>query len=113
MQLEGPDGFVGLTALGSTANPPEPLTVICDNQAHHVLMPYGSQPRITRRTVAGQDACLILPSDDQDPTLIGQPAGKLRTGRHVLYDYRATCPSWSYTILLRTGPKLRHHGSLL
>lgn len=69
LRLEGPDGFVGLSALGSTANPPDPLNVICDNQAHHKLLPYGTQPQVTTQIVADQQACLIMPSDDQDPVM--------------------------------------------
>ena len=67
LRLEGPDGYVGLGAAG--ANPPAPLGEFCQNQAHHKLLPYGTQPQVTELSVAGQPACLITPSDDQDPTM--------------------------------------------
>jgi hypothetical protein len=38
---------------------------VAASEAGHVLQPYGSQPIIERLQIQGQDARLILPSEDQ------------------------------------------------
>lgn len=69
LHLEGPDGFLSLNLWATPDESTGALRSLCDNQAHHKLLPYGSQPQITSLVVAGQEACLIMPSADQDPTM--------------------------------------------
>lgn len=69
-RYEGPDGFFQLSAI-STA---EPINEICHNEAFHQLLPYGSEPRIVHEQIQRQEACFILPSQDQPPEMRGQAA---------------------------------------
>lgn len=65
----GPDGFFQLSALSGAG---WTLDEVADNDAHHKLQPYGSQPRIERLLVQAREARLILPSADQPKEMAGQ-----------------------------------------
>jgi len=70
-RFAGPDGFFQLSALDR-----EGLTIdeVAHNEAHHKLMPYGSEPVVESLEVHGQQARLILPSADQPREMDGQAA---------------------------------------
>lgn len=63
------DGFFMMSASQSEGITFEAL---CAQEANHKLMPYGSKPRIQKLKIQGQQACLILPSQDQDKTMMNQ-----------------------------------------
>jgi hypothetical protein len=65
----GPDGFFQLSAISGAG---WTLDEIADSDAHHKLLPYGSEPRIERLLVQGREARLILPSADQPKDMAGQ-----------------------------------------
>ncbi|MEZ4503725.1 MAG: hypothetical protein R3C39_13950 [Dehalococcoidia bacterium] len=69
VQFDGPDGFVQVGDLG---NGGQGLDAAVDSIAHHVLMPYGSNPTLEPVVVDGVESVLIRPSDDQLPP--GTPA---------------------------------------
>jgi len=41
------------------------INEVCKDLAYHKLNPYGSQPKIESSQIQGQDACLVIPSEDQ------------------------------------------------
>jgi len=57
----GPDGYFILDAMGSGGAPIDQVTA---NQAHHHLLPFGTDPTIEPLEIQGQEARLILPSAD-------------------------------------------------
>jgi hypothetical protein len=61
-KLAGDDGFLILGAMGS---PGDAIEDVAASEAEHRLQPYGARPIIESLEVAGQEARLILPSDDQ------------------------------------------------
>ena len=63
------DGFFMMSAINS-----EEITfdALCAQEASHKLKPYGSNPRIKKLQIQGQEACLILPSKDQDEAMMNQ-----------------------------------------
>lgn len=63
-RYDGTDGFV----LWSVMNGGDSLDEAAQFDASHKLRPYGSRPSITPTEVQGQEARLILPSEDQDPS---------------------------------------------
>lgn len=67
---EGESGFFTVSAAGGE------LTIedVVQSEAGHVLKPYGSEPRIERVKVGGQEGVMILPSEDADPSMRGQAA---------------------------------------
>ncbi len=65
----GRDGFFLLGAGGSQE---ETIEEACEFAARHHLRPYGSHPQLERWRVRGQEACLMLPSDDQDKSMEDQ-----------------------------------------
>jgi TolB protein len=67
----GPDGFFELAAVNGGG---QSLAQVCDGEVHHVLQPYGTRPTVEYATVAGQEACWILPSPDQPADMNGQAA---------------------------------------
>ncbi|MFC3039468.1 LysM peptidoglycan-binding domain-containing protein [Virgibacillus xinjiangensis] len=69
-RFEGPDGFFQIGAILSESA----LEEVCRNEAYHPLEPYGSNPQIVATTHLGEDACIILPSDDQPPEMNQQAA---------------------------------------
>jgi len=65
----GLDGFFQLSAIaGAGAS----IDEVADNDAHHKLRPYGSEPTIEKLQVEGREARLILPSADQPGAMKGQ-----------------------------------------
>ncbi|SDI33913.1 TolB protein [Alteribacillus persepolensis] len=69
-RYKGPDGFFQIAAIAAE----DPLNAVCQNEAFHPLLPYGSNPRITHTIVQHQDACFIFPSADQPPEMADQAA---------------------------------------
>ena len=69
-RYEGQDGFFQISAIFSE----ESIHEICDNEAFHPLMPYGSSPRIIPTRIQNQEACMIFPSADQPPEMRSQAA---------------------------------------
>lgn len=70
-RLEGEDGFVALGAIDGCGRT---VDEVAQEEAGQRLHPYGSQPTIEAMQVAGRDARLILPSDDQPADMGGQAA---------------------------------------
>ena len=68
-RYEGTDGFFQISAYAGNT-----LEEVCQNEAHHVLNPYGSEPDIRQLKVGHQSACLILPSEDQPKEMANQAA---------------------------------------
>jgi len=64
------DGFF---LVGAVENPGS-IDEVAAGEAHHALLPYGSQPTVESLLVAGQEARLIWPSADQYPSMNGQAA---------------------------------------
>lgn len=69
-KYEGPDGFFQLSAVFSD----DSIDVVCQNEAHHPLNPYGTQPSIDQTQIQNQPACFIFPSQDQPPEMKDQAA---------------------------------------
>lgn len=69
IKLLGDDGFVRLAALGS----PYDLNKVAEDQAFHKLQPYGHSPVVEVITLQdGREARLIIPSEGQLDTLLGE-----------------------------------------
>ena len=62
VKLSGEDGFLALSAMG---NATATVDDVAAAEAGHKLQPYGSRPTIESLQIGGQEARLILPSDDQ------------------------------------------------
>lgn len=61
-RYEGEDGFFQISAYnGQNLG----IDEVADNEANHKLKPYGSKPQISKLVVQGQEARLIMPSEDQ------------------------------------------------
>lgn len=75
-RYEGGDGFFQLSAISG-----EGLTIdeVYKFEAYHKLQPYGSQPKIESLKIEGQEARLILPSDDQ--------AGEMKNQAGLILQY--------------------------
>ncbi|MCT8139922.1 LysM peptidoglycan-binding domain-containing protein [Anaerobacillus sp. CMMVII] len=69
-RYEGTDGFFQIAAINAG---PE-IDVVCQDEAFHQLLPYGTQPRIVHTMLQNQDACFIFPSADQPEGMKGQAA---------------------------------------
>jgi dienelactone hydrolase len=69
LKYAGPDGFFQLSAIDGAG---WTLDEVAQNEAHHKMQPYGSDPTIERLEVDGLEACLILPSADQPEAMNGQ-----------------------------------------
>jgi len=69
-RYEGIDGFFQVSAISNSAA----LEEVCNNEAHHKLKPYGSQPTIIKTTVDSRKACFIIPSADQPMEMRSQSA---------------------------------------
>jgi len=65
----GINGFFQITAMDSDS-----IDAAAAAEAEHKLQPYGSQPKIEALQVQGQEARLILPSDDQPTGMQHQAA---------------------------------------
>lgn len=73
-RLGGPDGFVQFNAANGPATPME----LCEQEAGHVLMPFGSDPRIEPLSVDGMDGCLIIPGGQGADAMGGQQEAVIR-----------------------------------
>jgi uncharacterized protein YceK len=62
---EGSDGFFELAAMDGAG---VAIDQAAEIDAHHVLKPFGANPSIETLEIAGQEARLIKPSDDQQQT---------------------------------------------
>jgi hypothetical protein len=61
-KYEGKDGFFQVSAAtGKELS----IDEVAKNEATHILEPFGSNPQITKLTIAGEEARLIMPSSDQ------------------------------------------------
>ncbi|WP_087973768.1 LysM peptidoglycan-binding domain-containing protein [Oceanobacillus rekensis] len=56
----GADGFFQVSAIAGDS-----LEDVCQGEAHHPLMPYGSKPQVIPTTIQNEAACFIFPSTDQ------------------------------------------------
>lgn len=74
------DGFFMMSAINSEGITFEAL---CAQEASHKLKPYGSNPRIKKLQIQGQQACLILPSQDQDKTMMNQAQLIVKAPREI------------------------------
>lgn len=70
-RYEGTDGFFGIAAGGTASTS---LDEITKTETSHILKPYGSKPYVQQIRIDGQDARLIMPSEDQDASMHGQAA---------------------------------------
>ena len=70
-RYEGPDGFFGISAGGTGSTTLGQMVQKEVGQASH---PYGKNPYIQKLTIDGQDAELVLPSEDQAASMHGQAA---------------------------------------
>ena len=77
-RYEGVDGFFQVGAVSG-----ENIDLVCQNEAFHKLMPYGSSPTVLRSTMQGQPSCLIFPYPDQPPEMRGQSAFIIRYPRPI------------------------------
>lgn len=68
--FEGDNGFFGVSSAGGDVS----LEEVTREAYDHPLLPYGKHPVLENLKVDGQPAKLIVPSDDQDPSLKGQAA---------------------------------------
>ncbi|WP_066054370.1 LysM peptidoglycan-binding domain-containing protein [Robertmurraya korlensis] len=69
-RYEGPDGFFQVSTILSE----ETIQNVCQNEAFHQLLPYGTKPLIIQTNIQTQEACYIFPSEDQPPEMKGQAA---------------------------------------
>ena len=72
LYFKGIDGFFGIDAIGAAG-----ILSVEDGArwlASSSLKPYGSKPEISTTTVDGEEAALVLPSDDQPPEKNGEAA---------------------------------------
>lgn len=67
-RYEGNNGFFQIAAISSPAS----IDMVCQNEAHHILLPYGSNPQISHTSIQNQEACFIYPSSDQPPEMNNQ-----------------------------------------
>ena len=69
-RYESSEGFFQVSAIFSEGG----IHEVCENEAFHQLMPYGSSPQIIPTQKEGQESCKILPSQDQPIEMGGQAA---------------------------------------
>ncbi|MBD1382498.1 LysM peptidoglycan-binding domain-containing protein [Metabacillus arenae] len=69
-RYEGVDGFFQISAISADEN----IQEVCQAEAFHQLMPYGSMPRIVNTQIQNQEACFIFPSADQPAEMRKQAA---------------------------------------
>jgi hypothetical protein len=65
----GSDGFFQLSAISGAG---AMIDQVAEDDAHHRLQPYGSEPTIESLRLQGREARLILPSADQPAAMKGQ-----------------------------------------
>ncbi|WP_310829140.1 hypothetical protein [Paenibacillus pedocola] len=78
-RYEGPDGFFQVSAISAGNR----IADVCNSEAFHPLMPYGSSPRIVMMMIQDQEACFIFPSADQPVEMNRQAALIVRYPRPV------------------------------
>lgn len=61
-RYEGNDGFFQISALDGEG---WSVDLAAKNEVNHILKPYGTKPSISKLVIQGQEARLIIPSDDQ------------------------------------------------
>jgi TolB protein len=71
-RFSGTDGFFEVSAEGSDGS--LDLEDVANIETSHVLSPYGKDPKVQTIKAGGKQASLILPSEDQDPSMRGQAA---------------------------------------
>lgn len=69
-RFEGDSGFFHVSAISSIGN----IEDVCKSEACHRLLPYGTTPSLHKMHHMGQDACIIIPSEDQSPDMKKQGA---------------------------------------
>jgi len=72
--IEKYDGKDGFFQVASISNPVLSIDKIAEEEGHNIAQPYGSSPTINKLKIQGQEARLILPSEDQSKELKGQSA---------------------------------------
>ncbi|MDD7795877.1 peptidase M56 [Clostridium sp. 'White wine YQ'] len=68
-KFEGKDGFFQISA--STGKDLS-IDEVAKNEATHILEPFGSNPKIIKITIDGEEARLIMPSSDQSKDFSNQ-----------------------------------------
>ncbi len=68
-RYEGEDGFFQISAYAGRSFKIDEIVQI---EVNHVLKPYGSNPKIIKLNIQGQEARLIMPSNDQHTELNNQ-----------------------------------------
>lgn len=68
-RYEGESGFFQIGAISGNE---QSIDYVAENDAYHKLSPYGENPQIITTTISGQEARLILPSDDQSTEWLNQ-----------------------------------------
>jgi TolB protein len=66
-RYQGSDGFVSLGAKATETF--ATIQSVCEDEMNHVLQPFGADPGVQYMLIDGQEACVIFPSDDQNPTM--------------------------------------------
>ncbi|MGJ9459080.1 LysM peptidoglycan-binding domain-containing protein [Oceanobacillus sp. CF4.6] len=94
-RYEGPDGFFQVSAIAGDS-----LEEVCQGEAYHPLMPYGSTPRITSSTIENEEACFIFPSADQ-PAEMNQQSALI-----VIYPDPIEIQGTTYNFLILWADKL-------
>ncbi|MGO4889484.1 LysM peptidoglycan-binding domain-containing protein [Anaerobacillus sp. MEB173] len=69
-RYEGPDGFFQISAISSEQS----IHEVCQGEAFHKLLPYGTEPQIITTQIQNQEACFIYPSEDQPVDMKNQAA---------------------------------------
>ncbi len=69
-RYEGRDGFFQISAISAG----EHIDVVCQREAFHPLLPYGSMPKVFKTQIENEEACYIFPSADQPVDMLRQAA---------------------------------------
>ncbi|WP_428907962.1 LysM peptidoglycan-binding domain-containing protein [Niallia sp. Krafla_26] len=104
-RYEGKDGFFQISAISSD----EGLETVCQNEAFHPLLPYGSSPQTRHLSIQNQRACLIFPSADQPAEMRNQAA--LIVTYPVPIEIEGT--RYQYFVLWADAPHIGQLGSTL
>ncbi|SDM14765.1 TolB protein [Paenibacillus jilunlii] len=78
-RYEGAGGFFQVSAISAGGR----IADVCNSEAFHPLLPYGSSPRIVMMTIQNREACFIIPSADQPAEMNKQAALIVRYPRPV------------------------------
>jgi hypothetical protein len=66
-RFQGEGAFVSLGAKATDTY--STIQAVCDDEINHVLQPFGSTPSVQYLSIDNQEACVIIPSDDQNDTM--------------------------------------------